>query len=724
MKKLIKFCLTLVLSVGLVAGCGLVVLRLIFPPEKIKKITLDYAQNTLHREVRFESVSFNFIGITLNNFSLSEESSFEQGTFLQAKQLQAKVAFWPLLRKRIEIDTLSLDELDVNVIQLPDGSFNFDNLFTSSKTDDTPNPQQPATPKHPFVLTAKHFFATDCNLHYTNQQTQLSTGVNHLNIRVENFDLNQPFNTQISFTGKIQETGGPLISVPTDIDLTVFLAGLDLSKANIQINQARVAYKKLTLDLQGKIENFNNPTVDLTGSLTGLNHTAFVDFLPDLPAFAFPKINLALQAETDLAQSSAQIQNASLRILDNSLNVKGTYGWGKENPAYHLTGQLRTNLAQIVQMAGNSEFNPQGSIRGTFTATDKNNGKDFSGLFTFQDISALYPPFTLTQTNGTLKIASLEHFSCDRLTGLLNNEKFTSSFTYSTEKNISDLKLDLQLDKLILEQWPSSQKETEEGKAASSSKKEEPETYLNLTSKISIGSVQVPYFRSDGVELQTELKNITDSLSKTDGTVSFSLKPGAITDIEKLMKQNKIVRIILLPLNLLNAVGKKLNLDLLDEKTPSKKGEIALTKGEGHYTFTNGLMTLDTTSFESELTNLNATGSINFATDALNMRASATLVTKQTPVVFKITGSLDNPSGKLDVAHTVGSVLGGILNYKAAKKEAQTTEESATQDETKTDTEPEESTAESMKETAEAAKAAAKALGSLFKKKKDSSAAQ
>ncbi len=719
-KKWIKRFLVLFACMALLAGGGLVALHLAFPPEKIKKITLDYAQSTLHREVRFESVSFNFIGITLNNFSLSEESSFEQGTFLQAKQLQAKVAFWPLLKKRVEIDTLSLDELEINVVQRPDGSFNFDNLFASAKTDDASGSQQPATPEHPFVLTAKHFAATDCNLHYNNQQTQLSTGINHLNIHVENFDLDQPFNAQISFTGKIQETGGPLISVPTDIDLTVFLAGLDLSKANTQINQARVAYKKLTLDLQGKIENFNNPVVDLTGSLTGLNHTAFVDFLPDLPAFAFPKINLALQAETDLAQSAAQIQNASLRILDNSLNLKGTYGWGKEHAAYQLSGQLRTDLAQIVQMAGNSEFNPQGSIRGTFTATDKNNGKDFSGSFTFRDMSALYPPFTLAQTNGTLKIDSLEQFSCDKLTGLLNNEKFTASFAYITRKNVSDLKLDLQLDKLLLEQWPSSEKEPKEEKNTTGPKKEEPETYLNLTSKISIGSVQVPYFRSDGVELQTELKNINDSLSKTDGTVSFSIKPGAITDIEKLMKQNKIVRIVLLPLNLLNAVGKKLNLDLLDEKAQSKKGEIALTKGEGHYTFTNGLMTLDTTSFESELTNLNATGSINFATDALNMRASATLVTKQTPVVFKITGSLDNPSGKLDVAHTVGSVLGGILNYKAAKKEAQTTEASASQDETETEA----SSAESMKETAEAAKAAAKALGSLFKKKKDSSAAQ
>ncbi|MBR4591803.1 MAG: hypothetical protein IKO35_01170, partial [Elusimicrobiaceae bacterium] len=84
MKKLIKLLLKITLAGILLLAAGLLTLRLMFPPEKIKQLTLDYAQHTLHREVRFDSVSFNIIGITLNNFSVSEANSFEQGTFIKA----------------------------------------------------------------------------------------------------------------------------------------------------------------------------------------------------------------------------------------------------------------------------------------------------------------------------------------------------------------------------------------------------------------------------------------------------------------------------------------------------------------------------------------------------------------------------------------------------------------------------------------------------------------
>ena len=74
MKKLIKLAGILFLSLAVLCVVGLITLRLMFPPEKIKQMTLTYAQNTLHREIKFDSVSFNLIGITLTNFAMSEEN--------------------------------------------------------------------------------------------------------------------------------------------------------------------------------------------------------------------------------------------------------------------------------------------------------------------------------------------------------------------------------------------------------------------------------------------------------------------------------------------------------------------------------------------------------------------------------------------------------------------------------------------------------------------------
>ena len=76
---------------------------------------------------------------------------------------------------------------------------------------------------------------------------------------------------------------------------------------------------------------------------------------------------------------------------------------------------------------------------------------------------------------------------------------------------------------------------------------------------------------------------------------------------------------------------------------------------------------------------------------------------------------MDNPSGKLDILNTVGSVVGGILNYKTATSAATGTVSAAgnmAAGAAKT-------TGQAAKGTVDAAKATVKALGSLFKKKKE-----
>jgi hypothetical protein len=125
-------------------------------------------------------------------------------------------------------------------------------------------------------------------------------------------------------------------------------------------------------------------------------------------------------------------------------------------------------------------------------------------------------------------------------------------------------------------------------------------------------------------------------MKKTNGTVSFTLQPGAITNLDSFVKQSKTARLLLLPLKVIHSVAGKLNINLFDASANARKGEIAFTSGDGLYTFTNGKMAITKTSFVSDLTNLNGSGTVDFNTNALDMKVSATLVTKQTPLIIKI----------------------------------------------------------------------------------------
>ena len=130
MRKLLKFLSEIFIISLLLIGGGRIALKHYVSPQKIQNWVAQYAKENWNREVSFHSVSFNWIGLTLRDFSLSEENSFTNGTFIQARTLVAKVAIKPLLKKRIEINTLQLDGLELNLVQQRDGNFNFSSFVT------------------------------------------------------------------------------------------------------------------------------------------------------------------------------------------------------------------------------------------------------------------------------------------------------------------------------------------------------------------------------------------------------------------------------------------------------------------------------------------------------------------------------------------------------------------------------------------------------------------
>ena len=744
MKKFLKLCFKIALVLVILGVAALVALRLMFPPEKLKSMALEYAKNNLQREISFDGISLNLVGVTLDNFAISENTTFQNGTFAKADKLVVKIALKPLFKKRVEIATVQLDGLDVNVIKKQDGSFNFDTLIPASDPAAAASAEQPAQPaaasSSAFVLLADKISANDCSFSYHDLQTGMKASVDKLNLEINQLDLAEPFDVKINFNTFYQQKNGPAVAVPVNIALRVFLSNLDMKNAYVTVNDISASYKTVKFQLKGGVRDFTAPQADLTGTLSGISNAIFADFLPNLPDFSLPVINMNLKAAADLEKSSATISQAKLSVMDSALSAYGTVGWNGPAPTYSVNADLTTNLAQIVQMTSTvAGFNPGGVISGSFKATDKNEGKDISGSVTFKDISAMYEPFTVSQLNGTVNIASLDNISSNSLTGLLNGEKFTSSFSYQNIKDVMNVVLNLDLAKFTLKELPAAAAETtaeaapQTAEEDSASQEAQPAAQttaassgnllLNLKANIKVGPIEVPYFRADGFSLTANLTDITDTMTKANGQVSFNLQPGAITNLDSFVKENKIVKILLLPISIVRKVAGALNVELFPAQENAQKGEISFTSGEGVYTFVNGVMRVDKTTFNSQVTDISGSGTINFLTQALDMKVSATVLTSQTPVVIKIGGTMDNPSGKLDVVSTVGSLVGGILNYKTSGKVVSGTANAAgnvasgaVKTTGKVAATAANAAADTVKGTVNAAKDALKGLGGLFKK--------
>ncbi len=709
---------------AVLAGVGIFTLYKMYPPAKLKAMAQQYVAKNYQREVRFDDISLTWIGFTLTNVALSENTTFADGDFIKADKLTARVAVKPLLQKRIVIDTIETDGLDVQIIQQKDGSFNFDTLFSSDDTTVQDSTQNDSEPTHiPFMVTAEKFAFNDCDILYIDQQTGMRLALNELNINLYHFDLDNPFEAEISFMTDISGTGRPNMAVPVTLQAKIDLAGLDLPKASADLIKMVATYKTAQFNLQGDVKNFQAPQINLTGSLTGIDNHVLAEQAPDLPNFTLPTINLALQAVADLDNSTASVQRAQLSIKDSSLSVLGNMAWAGPTPTYQFTGNLVANLHDLIQMTDTvRDFEPGGLIKGTFKATDKKNFTDINGQLMLQNISALYAPVTLTQTSGNIVITSLDQISSPGITGKLNNENFKTTFSYRNIKEVMHIVFNLDLDKLVLAEFPSSSNQTApttpQNKPAQAATSQTP-TRMNLQANVQVGGVKIPYVESQGFNIQANLTDLTDTLDQTNGTIQFTLRPGEITNLDDFIKDSKIAKIILLPVAIIKKVAAFLKVDLFPASKTGKGATISFTKGEGAYTFTNGVMHIDRTTFASQVTNISATGSANFKTDELDMKATATLLTQAAPLSFKITGTMSDPKGKLDVLNTVGSVVGNLLNGKTLKSVANGGAKATTTTAKTTGKVAAGAATKTGKAVTYSATDVVKGIGSLFKKKKD-----
>lgn len=712
-KKLFKILIYLMLLAVLLLAIGGFVLYKMYPPAKLKVMAQQYVADNFQRELTFDEISFTWIGFTLTNVALSENSTFQNGTFVKADKVTAHVAVRPLLKKRIEVSTIEADGLAIHVIQQKDGKFNFSTLIPEDTSAQSTASESSAQEKESaFVFTAESFILKDCDITYQNEQTGLQAAVNDLNIEIGHFGLARPFNVLVSFKTEVSALGQPKIQVPVQIASSIFLADLDLPRAMLSITQASFAYQTINLNFKGDVSNFENPSINLTGTLSGITNGAFSAFAPDLPNFQLPAIALTLQAQADIAASTANITQARLSVQDSFLSAQGSLDWGHETPAYQLAATLQANLEQIVKMTDTLDgFSPGGSISGRLNATEKKNNTDVRGTVTLKDVSAFYEPFTLTHTNGVITLASLTDISSSGVTGKLNEQPFTLSFSYKEIQDIMNIVLNLNLDKLVLQTFPaskSSEQQPAETTQTTSTDNHNP-LKMNVKANVTVGEIDIPYLQSEGFVLAADLTDVTDTLAQTNGTISFALQPGKITNLDNFIKDSKVAKIVLLPVAVIKKVSGLLRLNLFPAENSPRGTTLSFTQAQGQYTFADGVMNLDQTVFNSSVTNMSASGTADFNTQALNMRATATLLTQAAPIAIKITGTVSEPKGKLDVVNTVTSVVGGILNGTAVKSVAQTGADATT------------GTAKlatnTVKGTVNTAADLVKGIGGLFKKK-------
>lgn len=685
MKKFIK-----ILKIAVIAGVVLFILGigslyLFFPPSEIKKMAQNYVRNNYSRELDYDGFRFTFIGVSIKNLRVSEVGHFEDGTFLQADNLVLKAELLPLLKKDLKVKKLLLRGIKVNIIKKQDGTFNFDNFIPQDTDKAQPQSEEQAKKESEnsstsFGVNIDNIDLENSSFYYTDKQSDMHFNVENVNLAVQKFSLNELFSFALSLKTASHIGTAKIDPLVFDFRGKVNLKNLNLKEAYIDVEPLALFYQTAKISFTGKVQDFTNPLVNLTGRIEGVDSKVITSIDPmDLPEFALPPADLLLRAEADLDASKATIYQADLMLGKSYIKNDAVIDYSSENLSYKANTTFNFLLADIYESAKEmlKEIAPTGDIGGYLNNFSTNSGPEMKGKIMLTNVGAILDGRELKNFNGEVTISSLKNIKTNIMSGTYNNSSFKTSLAYSQPAKPINIDFMLDLDKFTLndvnfddmlegDKKEENKENAKEKQQAKSEKKPEEKpaekadfgTY-NIKLDVKVKEIANNVLTIEGLEAKADIKNFSNNFKTLNGYLNFTSGKGEIRDINKLMGSSKLAAAAFSIVKIIYQVFSMAKLDNLSLGTSDM---IKYDKIEGGYTIKDGVVNLDKSTIVSNLLTVQASGTIDLVTENLNVAVNTHFGKVEEgsafkPVAIKVKGTMSDPKYSVDVISTVTSVL-------------------------------------------------------------------
>lgn len=679
MKKLIKILAALAaVFVVLVAG-ALITLKIMFPFSKLKTMAQEYVAQNYNREIDFKDVSFNLIGVTVEDFKFSEEGGFKEGDFVSAETAVVKVEFAPLFKKQIKIKTIGFDGVKINVVKLKDGKFNFDSLIPASAEEVSPEPQEEEISSAPLAmdLTAKDIYIKNSDVTYKDLQNGTEFSVKDVNFSIKDFDYNNPFSFMLSLSTSIDTGDIKLSPVTIASEGTANIAGMDLDKASAEVKTFAVAYKHFKVDMAGGVGNFEQPKASLKGTIKGVDSKLAAEFVSaEMPAFSLPVINIEAEAAADLNASKAEVSKFNVGLGKSYVNTSASADFSKPELSFSADTKINVNLSDVSDIAKDmlAEFKLRGLISGNIKTASASPAPSVKGSIVFNDLGASVMGKILSALNGTVTINSINDVKTNVITGVFDSSDFKTSLAYSNKNkmavdfmfNMDKFTLDdIDFNKLMAsseEEKPQASADKAEAQTSSSDLKMDP---MDIKADIIVKRVENNVFSTDNLTFKANIKNLDLTMAKASGTMSFSASDGEIRDLDKIINSSVFLKVIFTTVKI---AQKALKATQVISGGNINTDSVSYKSIVGDYTLGGSIAKINKSDLNSDLATITTTGTVNFVTEKLDMKINVGLGKNASgSAAIKVGGTVNDPSFKLDVASTVSSLLGGGKNSAASQ---------------------------------------------------------
>jgi uncharacterized protein YhdP len=231
MRKFIRFVVTLLGIVVVLLIAGTIVLRMKYPPARLRELVETQIRERLNREAQVRYVQLGLGGLRLEDVRISEPPNFRAGTFLVVEAIDIHWALLPLLSKHVSVNSVLLQKPQLNVVRLADGKkLNVGDLSASAqghRANTAPVSgaiaEQTQTPSaHPWTWHIDRFELRDGLLQFHDRSpAKMTTTLTPVNLTVEDLSKDR-VHGQLR-VGKIDN----LVYEGRDLDLKWALEGID-----------------------------------------------------------------------------------------------------------------------------------------------------------------------------------------------------------------------------------------------------------------------------------------------------------------------------------------------------------------------------------------------------------------------------------------------------------------------------------------------------------------
>ncbi len=313
---------------------AMIILPLVIDPNDYRDKITSIVKEQTGRELRIidpmKLSVFPWIGVKLGKVEFSNAPGFGEQPFAAINSAQVKIKLLPLLRKRVEMDTIALDGLRLNLARNKEGVSNWADLAKPAKEKE--KPEKPAEEGEPLQALAKLEIGgvkvSNSSLLWDDQGKKQRAEISALNLTTGELTIDKPFpvNLDLDFDISQPEMKGHL-RFASKVGLGLKEQHYALQKTELDVDAqgnmfpgGRMNAKlraDAEADLQKQIARVSGLTIDALGSKISAELNA--ENIQKNPA-----VKAALKAEVKDGKALTTPFAASLPAMFNAAALDGT----------------------------------------------------------------------------------------------------------------------------------------------------------------------------------------------------------------------------------------------------------------------------------------------------------------------------------------------------------------------------------------------------------------